>query len=525
MKIGVINTGGTISCAGAPLRPMSAEQFARACELQINPVIKRQFRSIDLEYVTGLVFPESKTGTLDSTNLQPTDWCLMARYILEHYTEFDGWVVLHGTDSMDFTGSALPFLLSCFDENGIPTAVLSKPVIITGSQVPMFHQDEGQGEPTLTFNTDAYQNFCGAVASARTGIPEVCVYFQDHLYRGNRVLKTDASEFNAFSSPNYPALGEYGIEFTLFTQRILPGPVGYGVSLDNPDVLRSTMNQLESIQGRINEFPVMQFNAFPAQYSYKDSKAVLAGLIGTCVDQGIRGLILESYGEGNFPSGNPDTPESGAVYKALKAANDGGVVIVDCTQVIAGVVNDSAYASGAWLPSVGALNSADMTSMAAFSKLMILLAAADHNGWTPDTVKALVQLNLQGEMMNGNRLDSRVNRDLLPGQTLSAIDNSAVLINDQVQGPILQADDGTLLWKAVSPPADAMPGRLVMQNDGNLVYYSRYNVALWATNTGIDTGASSQLIIGGSYQERNLSLQVFNYSGNVASADLYRQSG
>ena len=119
MNIYVINTGGTISCVGNPLAPMTAAQFAAACQEILNPIIEQQFPDIQITYVTDLTFPELTTGTLDSTNLQPTDWCLMAGYILNHYTECDGWVVLHGTDSMDFTGTALPFLLSSFSSPGI----------------------------------------------------------------------------------------------------------------------------------------------------------------------------------------------------------------------------------------------------------------------------------------------------------------------------------------------------------------------------------------------------------------------
>jgi L-asparaginase len=140
---------------------------------------------------------------LDSTNLQPTDWCIMAKGVLDNYASFDGFVILHGTDSMDFTGAALPFLLNAFDTNGYGTAVLSKPVVITGSQVPMYYQAPDNKDLTLNFNTDAYQNFCGVVASARTGVPEVCVYFQNHLYRGNRVLRARAKIISAFIHPGF----------------------------------------------------------------------------------------------------------------------------------------------------------------------------------------------------------------------------------------------------------------------------------------------------------------------------------
>lgn len=532
MNIYVINTGGTISCTGNPLTPMSASAFAAACTTILNPIVLQQFPDIQITYVTDLVFPESTTGTLDSTNLQPTDWCLMAQYILANYPQADGWVVLHGTDSMDFTGTALPFLLSSFNSDGFPTASLSKPVIITGSQVPMFYQNSNDPQNlTLNYNTDAFQNFCGAIAAAQTGIPEVCIYFGDYLYRGNRSVKTNASEFNAFSSPNFPPLGEYGITLQLDLANVLPPPVYEAVSLDDPSVLQQAQDQLQYVMSSINNYPVMQFNAFPAWYAFDDkagtSSGLLAALIDACVGQGIKGLILESYGEGNFPSGNPDNPSGGATYQALANANNSGVVIVDCTQVIEGVVNDSAYAAGAWLPQVGALSPADMTPMAALAKLMVLLTSAGYsgNGWSITDVKRLFQLDLLGEMLDVSRLDSRANSTLLAGQTLVALDGSATLLNDPVNGPVLQASDGTVLWSALSaPPAGDLPGRLTVQNDGNLVFYSRDNASLWATNTAIVTGAPSMLILGGSYQDKSLTLTLFNYATADTTATLYSQS-
>ena len=405
MKIAVINTGGTISCTGSPLKPMSAKDFAKASEKLLNPIFTQHFSDLAITYLEDIVFPESLRETLDSTNLQPKDWCIMARGILANYADYDGFVVLHGTDSMDFTGGALPFLLNTFDKMGNGTAVLSKPVIITGSQVPLYYKKNGSNDLTLNFNTDAFQNFCGAVALARTSVPEVCVYFQNHLYRGNRVLKTNASEFNAFSSPNYPALAKFGVELSLFNENWLPDPVK-DVSLENPEVLEKTKETLNKIAQKIDHYPVAQLNAFPAYYSKSETKAYMADMISAIVNTGISGLILESYGEGNFPSGNPDSPSEGAIYQALNAANSKGVNIVDCTQVISGSVNNSAYASGAWLPEVGALSPADMTPMTALGKLMILTATKEIQGLTREELRALFQTNLAGEMSSVNNLDS-----------------------------------------------------------------------------------------------------------------------
>jgi L-asparaginase len=260
---------------------------------------------------------------------------------------------------------------------------------------------------------------------------------------------------------------------------------------------------------------------------------VIADLITATVAQGIKGLVLQSYGEGNFPSGNPDYPAGntkppvsppGAIYSALKAANAAGTIIVDSTQVIAGTVNNSAYKSGAWLPSVGALSAFDMTPMAALVKAMILMSAAKANGWSASQVKALIRLNLFGEVMNISRLDSRENDTLAPGQSIMALDGSATLINDPKSGPVLSASDGTVLWTPFGSVAEGQPGRLVMQNDGNLVLYSADNTALWASDTGVPDGASSVLMITGSAGGGDLALSVWNYSNQHQMAELYAEN-
>lgn len=397
MKIAIINTGGTISCVGEPLAPMSASDFAHASKQILDPILKQQFPDIELTYLTNVVFPNSSSGTLDSGNLQPTDWCIMATAILSNYADYDAFVVLHGTDSMAYTSSALPFLLNAFDENGLGTAVLSKPVIVTGAQVPMFCQDRSSAELTLNFNTDAYQNFCGAVATARAGIPEVCVYFHNQLFRGNRVIKTNARDFNAFSSPNFPALASYGITLSLFSENWLPGPPQQGVSLDNSTVLDAQKAVLAKIASTIDRHPIAQLNAFPAVYSQSAATAYMADLITAIAGTGVAGLILESYGAGNFPSGNPDSPPRGAIYQALKKASDSGINLVACSQVISGTVNNSIYAAGAWLPQAGTLSPADMTPICAFAKLMILSTLGEINHWSRDQLRQLFQTNLVGE--------------------------------------------------------------------------------------------------------------------------------
>lgn len=523
MHVLIINTGGTISSIGTPLAPMSAEDFAQASKTLLQPVFTQAFPDTVIDYETTLTFPESSSGTLDSTNLQPSDWVLIARCILNAYQNYDGFVILHGTDSMDFTGSALPFLLNVFDAQGYGKAVLSKPVIITGSQVPLYEKTKSGTQ--VNFNTDGYQNLCGAIACAQLGIPEVAVYFDGNLFRGNRVMKVNASAFAAFETPNYPPLANYGIRLTRYPDRVLPGPVSPAVSLDKTSPLSLAQQQLNAIDEVLNQYPVIQLNAFPAPYSPATSDTSATALLGKLIDSAvalsIKGLILQSYGEGNFPSGDPKEAAKGAIYQALSMANEQEVIVVNCTQVLAGTVNDSAYASGAWLPRVGALSGSDMTPMAAFCKTMLLQAAATYQGWTITDIKRLIQLNLAGEVQNVSQLDSRSNDHLNPGQSIMALDGSATLINDPIQGPQLQKTDGTLLW---SVPDQLCPGRLIMQNDGNLVLYTADNTACWASGFHDGNGASSVLRISGSYADGSLTLSTYDYSHGMQTSLLYSQN-
>lgn len=536
MNIAVFNTGGTISCIGKPLAPMSANDFAVACKSIIEPILLQNFSDITISYIVPVKggigwFPESTTGTLDSTDIQPTDWCIIAECILDTYNNYDGWVILHGTDSMDFTGTALPFLLSSFSANGILKAQLSKPIILTGSQVPLFYQENADAPLTINYNTDAFQNFCGAIAAARTSIPEVCLYFHNKLYRACRCVKTNASKFNAFSSPNYPALGEYGINLSINQKTILAPPVNLDISLDNPIVIDNILKQLLHVKENINNFPTIIFNAFPAYYNYKSNTGLLSELINACVQKNIKGLILESYGEGNFPSGCPDNPRNGTIYNALKQANDNGVIIVDSTQVLKGMVNDSAYATGAWLPEVGVISAADITPISALVKLMILMSLADYhlNNWSNLQVKNLLQMNLIGEMNDINLLDSRTKNQLLVNEYITALDGSCILKNDSVLGPVFMGitkNYTKILWQAFTnntPLTSKMPGKLIMQNDGNLIFYSRDEEVLWASDTGKGSYTPSRLSIEGSYNQNTAVLQVYNYSNNQESITLYKQ--
>jgi L-asparaginase len=403
MRLGVINTGGTISCCGQPLTPMSASAFAAAARAILDPLIALESPNVELVYVTDLPFAGAASQTLDSTNVQPSDWCVMARYILQHYAEVDGWVVLHGTDSMAFTGAALSFLLAGFSSEGAVVAGLSKPVILTGSQRPLFCPVPGTtGAWGINHHTDAVDNFCGAVAAAQAQIPEVAVYFDRRLMRANRVIKAHTHDANAFASPNCPDLAEYREALVVHGAHCLPAQASAAASLETMEVRAALRAQLASVAGGIDQFPVMPLQAFPAWSMFNPHTGACAGVLAQWIDAavqaGIKGLVLGSYGQGNFPSGHADQPALGASYQALARAHHAGVVIVNGTQVMAGGVGSAAYASGAWLPEVGAISAGDMTPMAALVKLQVLLSMAAHHQWTLETVRSLVQRNLVGEL-------------------------------------------------------------------------------------------------------------------------------
>jgi len=491
LKILVINTGGTISGVGQPLAPMAMLRFAQAVQRHLDPVLRQGSTDLELqiEVDTELHFPLSDSGLLDSTHLQPADWCRIAAHLLARWAEHDAFVLLHGTDSLAYTAAALPFLLSMFDAHGLPQAAISKPVVITGSQLPLFFEDPQSGALSLKNNTDALQNLCGAVAVAQTGIAEVCVFFGGLLMRGSRVSKTDANQFAAFSSPNFPPLGQLGLRLSLQTELLQPPPLAWQVSLDNPAVRGRVQQQLAAITAVIHQFPVLQLNAFPAGFvaaqGGSPASSVVAGWIDAALALGARGLVLLSYGAGNFSSGDINHAEAGAIRAALWRARQQGVVVVDNSQVLRATVDNAAYAAGAWLPQVGALNPADMTPVASLAKLTVLLACASHQGFSLAQVKTLLQTNLLGEMASVNRLHSGHGARLLPGQSLRSLDGVLELRNDPRRGLLLQnLQSERILWTApLQPDAHALPGILHLQEDGRLVFRGRHQQALWATGS------------------------------------------
>ncbi|PWQ94252.1 type I asparaginase [Leucothrix arctica] len=285
------------------------------------------FLQAQMSMRTGHPIPEfdfiSFENLIDSSNLMPSDWTHIGHSLLENWDKYEGFILLHGTDTMAYTASMLSFMLQGCD----------KPVIVTGSQIPMTEA-----------RNDAIDNLISSLILAGTpSISEVCIYFNGLLVRGSRATKVSSQDLDAFDSPNYPRIGKVGINVELKKHLLLP----------QGKPLFTVPNFDPSAVAIIHTYPGMQ-------------SSVLEALLN---NQSLRGLVLCTYGAGNPPAANRD------FMSALQVANDRDICIVNISQCLKGGVTQGAYATGSALGKVGVISGNDMTLEAAFTKLHFLLAS------------------------------------------------------------------------------------------------------------------------------------------------------
>ena len=333
-RILILHTGGTISMVESQQGYVPSENFPARLHEQLE---NQNIGGTELP-IYNLLETEH---LIDSSNTTPKDWTAIADLLSEHWHKFDGFVVLHGTDTMAYTASALSFILGKID----------KPVIITGSQIPL-----------VKVRNDALSNLVISLTlAANYDIPEVCIYFNGKLVRGNRSTKLKSMHLDAFHSPNFPDLAVVGID----------------VDLQQDLLYKASKPSFKHYQ-----FDAQAVAIIP-MYPGIPSSVIDAVLS----NKRIKALIIQTYGVGNPPDANK------ALMNRLAKANQDGVVIVNLSQCLMGGVFQGSYATGETLNQIGIVGGADLTLEAAFTKLHYLLAC----GYSSEEIKQLIPTSLRGE--------------------------------------------------------------------------------------------------------------------------------
>ena len=361
-RVLIIYTGGTIG-----MWPSSSGYVPQG---GFDTLLKQRLNQVSISALQPFDIIELET-LIDSSNIEPKDWTTLAHLITQHYDQYDGFVILHGTDTMAYTASALSFML----------AGLTKPVVLTGSQIPL-------AQP----RTDATNNLLNAIEFARKpSNQEVCICFDGKLLRGNRAKKIHTSSLRAFDSPNFRALGQSGINIQLFNEtiRVNENPQAGDCLTTSEDTHVTTKQKLtlKTPDFKIPDFKVPEFTHQVAQlHLYPGINN--AQLKATLDNEDIRGVVMLSYGAGNPPDNNQ------YLMSLLEQANQRGVIIINLTLCSYGQVIQGSYATGAKLNQLGVIPGADMTVEAAFTKLLFLLATETD---IPH-IKTLMAKPLLGEM-------------------------------------------------------------------------------------------------------------------------------
>ena len=334
----LIYTGGTIGMIENP-ETGALETFNFDQLLRHVPELKRfNYRIASYQF----------NPPIDSSDMEPSLWAKIVRIISDNYNQFDGFVILHGTDTMSYTASALSFML----EN------LAKPVILTGSQLPIG-----------TLRTDGKENLITAIEIAAAKhpdgtpiVPEVCIFFENELMRGNRTTKINAENFNAFRSFNYPPLAKVGIHIR-YEEHLIR----------RPDPSRPMKPHY------LFDTNVVVLTLFPGI-----RESIVSSVLHV---PGIKAVVLKTFGSGN-------APQKEWLIRQLKEANERGIVIVNITQCQRGVVEMQRYGTGLQLLQTGVISGYDSTPECAVTKLMFLLG----HGLNQQEIRRLMDSNLAGEI-------------------------------------------------------------------------------------------------------------------------------